>query len=178
MESTENRIRDERQSRGLTLSELSDASGVSVSSLSRYERGGDVPVSALRRIADAMDTDASSLVKSDPDMAYVADLEQQLSFAQEQLSCMQEQNIQISQQNEQLQATVARQQSELDLKRAEIVHQQEKLAMHERSARTKNIIIYLLSAILALALAALIIDLCSPNLGWLRAALHMQFLYL
>lgn len=171
MESTENRIRDERQSRGLTLSELSDASGVSVSSLSRYERGGDVPVSALRRIADAMDTDASSLVKSDPDMACISDLEQQLS-------CMQEQNVQISQQNEQLQATVARQQSELDLKRAEIVHQQEKLAMHERSARTKNIIIYLLSAILALALAALIIDLCSPNLGWLRAALHMQFLHL
>mgnify|MGYP002765052545 FL=1 len=171
MESTENRIRDERQSRGLTLSELSDASGVSVSSLSRYERGGDVPVSALRRIADAMDTDASSLVKSDPDMACVADLEQQLF-------CMQEQNVQISQQNDQLRATVARQQSELDLKRAEIVHQQEKLAMYERSARTKNIIIYLLSAILALALAALIIDLCSPNLGWLRAALHMQFLHL
>ncbi len=122
MESTENRIRDERQSRGLTLSELSDASGVSVSSLSRYERGGDVPVSALRRIADAMDTDASSLVKSDPDMACVADLEQQLF-------CMQEQNVQISRQNEQLRATVARQQSELDLKRAEIVHQQEKLAM-------------------------------------------------
>lgn len=168
MESTENRIRDERQSRGLTLSELSDASGVSVSSLSRYERGGDVPVSALRRIADAMDTDASSLVKSDPD---VADLEQQLSFVQEQ-------NVQISRQNEQLQSTVARQQSELDLKRAEIVHQQEKLAMHERSARTKNIIIYLLSAILALALAALIIDLCSPNLGWLRAALHVQILHL
>ena len=171
MESTENRIRDERQSRGLTLSELSDASGVSVSSLSRYERGGDAPVSALRRIADAMDTDASSLVKSDPDMACVADLEQQLF-------CMQEQNVQISRQNEQLRATVARQQSELDLKRAEIVHQQEKLAMYERSARTKNIIIYLLSAILALALAALIIDLCSPNLGWLRAALHMQFLHL
>ena len=171
MESTENRIRDERQSRGLTLSELSDASGVSVSSLSRYERGGDVPVSALRRIADAMDTDASSLVKSDPDMACVADLEQQLF-------CMQEQNVQISRQNEQLRATVARQQSELDLKRAEIVHQQEKLAMYERSARTKNIIIYLLSAILALALAALIIDLCSPNLGWLRAALHVQILRL
>lgn len=174
MESTENRIRDERQSRGLTLSELSDASGVSVSSLSRYERGGDVPVSALRRIADAMDTDASSLVN----MACVADLEQQLSFAQEQLSCMQEQNIQISMQNEQLQATVARQQSELDLKRAEIEHQHEKLAMYERSTRMKNTIIVLLSVIVALALVSLIIDLCNPNLGWVRAALHMQFLQL
>ncbi len=42
LETCENRIRSERLSRGMTLNELSDASGVSVSSLSRYERGCDV----------------------------------------------------------------------------------------------------------------------------------------
>lgn len=66
----------------------------------------------------------------------------------------------------------------IEQQQAEIVHQQEKLSMHERNARMKNAIIVFLSVIVALALVALIIDLCNPNLGWVRAALHMQFLHL
>lgn len=77
-----------------------------------------------------------------------------------------------------LRQRIEQQHAEIEQQQAEIDHQREILAMHERSARTKNIIIYLLSAIVALALVALIIDLCNPNLGWVRTALHMQFLQL
>lgn len=66
----------------------------------------------------------------------------------------------------------------IEQQQAEIVHQQEKLSMHERSARMKNAIIVFLSVIVALALVSLIIDLCNPNLGWVRAALHVQILHL
>lgn len=66
----------------MTLSDLADASGVSASSLSRYERGCDVPASALQRIAEAMDVDRSVLLDQPDKMPRVAELELRLEHAE------------------------------------------------------------------------------------------------
>ena len=46
----------------MTLLQLAEASGISRSSLSRYEREGDVPRSALQHIADALNIPVSQLL--------------------------------------------------------------------------------------------------------------------
>ena len=101
----------------MTLNELSDASGVSVASLSRYERGCDVPSSALHRIADAMDTDSAVLLDQPDKMPRIAELE----------------------------------------------------------LRPKDILIGVLVCIVLIALLALLVDLCNPNIGWLRASALASF---
>ena len=118
----------------MTLNELSDASGVSVSSLSRYERGCDVPSSALHRIADAMDTDSAVLLDHPDKMPRIAELELRLKHA----------NAVISKQDQ-----IIRQKSV--------------------EARRKDVLIFVLVFIVLVALLSLLVDLCNPNIGWVRA---------
>ena len=134
LETCENRIRSYRLSRGMTLNELSDASGVSVSSLSRYERGCDVPSSALHRIADAMDTDSALLLDHPNKMPRIAELELRLKHA----------NAVISKQEQ-----IIRQKSV--------------------ESRRKDVLIFVLVFIVLVALLSLLVDLCNPNIGWVRA---------
>jgi transcriptional regulator with XRE-family HTH domain len=57
-------IRERRRARGLSLQDLADAVGRDRSTISRYERGLiDVPLSELMRIADALGTSVSNLVR-------------------------------------------------------------------------------------------------------------------
>lgn len=86
MEPVKNRIRTERRARGMTLKDLADVSGLSESSLSRYERGGDVPASALQRIADAMETEKSVLLDQPDKMPRIAELELRLAHATETIA--------------------------------------------------------------------------------------------
>ena len=134
LETCENRIRSERLSRGMTLNELSDASGVSVSSLSRYERGCDVPSSALHRIADAMDTDSAVLLDHPDKMPRIAELELRLKHAN-----------------------------------AVIPKQEQIIRQKSVDARRKDVLIFVLVFIVLVALLSLLVDLCNPNIGWVRA---------
>lgn len=47
------------------------------------------------------------------------------------------------------------------------------LRVYARGLRVRTGIIFVLCAVLTLALAALIIDLRNPNLGWIRTALRV-----
>ena len=51
----------------------------------------------------------------------------------------------------------------------ELAHAEQVQRIYERGLRTRSVIIMGLCVILALALVALIIDLCNPNVGWVRA---------
>lgn len=51
----------------------------------------------------------------------------------------------------------------------ELAHAEQMQWIYERGLHTRSVIIIGLCVILALALVALIIDLCSPNIGWVRA---------
>ena len=51
----------------------------------------------------------------------------------------------------------------------ELAHAEQMRRIYERGLHTRSVVIIGLCVILALALAALIIDLCSPNVGWVRA---------
>lgn len=124
----------------MTLNELSDASGVSVASLSRYERGCDVPSSALHRIADAMDTDSAVLLDQPDKMPRIAELELRLKHANAILS-----------------------------KQEQIIRQK------SVEARRKDILIGVLVCIVLVALLSLLVDLCNPNIGWVRASALASF---
>ena len=57
------RIRDERESRGMSQEVMADATGVSVSTLYRFENGVRVlPVDLLLRIADVLDVSVLTLL--------------------------------------------------------------------------------------------------------------------
>lgn len=62
MENVQNFIRDERERAGLSLTELSEKTGIPISTLSRYQNGSDVPSSALQKIADELQIPMSSLL--------------------------------------------------------------------------------------------------------------------
>ena len=51
----------------------------------------------------------------------------------------------------------------------ELAHAEQMQRIYERGLRVRSMIIMGLCVVLALALVALIIDLCSPNVGWVRA---------
>lgn len=51
----------------------------------------------------------------------------------------------------------------------ELAHAKQVQQIYERGLRTRSVIIMGLCVVLALALVALIIDLCNPNVGWVRA---------
>ena len=55
----------------------------------------------------------------------------------------------------------------------ELAHANQMLRVYARGLRVRTGIIFVLCAVLTLALAALIIDLCNPNLGWIRTALRV-----
>lgn len=57
-----NYIREERERAGVTLTALSEQTGIPLSTLSRYQNGAEVPVSALARIADVLDVPVSALL--------------------------------------------------------------------------------------------------------------------
>ena len=42
--------------------------------------------------------------------------------------------------------------------------------IYEKEIRRKNILVWILAFIVLAALLALLVDLCSPNVGWIRAA--------
>jgi transcriptional regulator with XRE-family HTH domain len=50
-----------------------------------------------------------------------------------------------------------------------LAHAEQMQRIYERGLHTRSVIIIGLCVILALALVALIIDLCSPTVGWVRA---------
>ena len=51
----------------------------------------------------------------------------------------------------------------------ELAHAEQMRRIYERGLRVRSTIIMSLCVVLALTLVALIIDLCSPNVGWVRA---------
>ena len=51
----------------------------------------------------------------------------------------------------------------------ELAHAEQMQRIYERGLRVRSVIIIGLCVILALALVALIIDLCNSNVGWVRA---------
>ena len=51
----------------------------------------------------------------------------------------------------------------------ELAHAEQVQRIYERGLRTRSLIIMGLCVVLALALVALIIDLCNPNVGWVRS---------
>lgn len=55
----------------------------------------------------------------------------------------------------------------------ELAHTKHLLRIYARGVRVRTGIIFVLCAVLTLALAALIIDLRNPNLGWIRTALRV-----
>ena len=55
----------------------------------------------------------------------------------------------------------------------ELAHTKHLLRIYVRGVRVRTGIIFVLCAVLTLALAALIIDLRNPNLGWIRTALRV-----
>ena len=123
----------------MTLKDLAEVSGLSESSLSRYERGGDVPASALQRIADAMDTEKGLLLDQPDKMPRIAELELRLEHANK---------------------TIAKLENDI--------------AQKHKEGRRKDLIISILAVAVIAALIALIIDLCNPNVGWIRAAFIEQ----
>ena len=54
----------------------------------------------------------------------------------------------------------------------ELAHTKHLLRIYARGVRVRTGIIFVLCAVLTLALIALIIDLRNPNVGWVRAALR------
>ncbi len=57
-----NKIREEREKAGLTLSRLAAKTGIPISTLGRYQDSEDVPVSALQKISDALNLPMSALM--------------------------------------------------------------------------------------------------------------------
>lgn len=55
-------IREERERAGLSLTQLSLKTGIPISTLSRYQNGGDVPASALQKIAAVLELPISALM--------------------------------------------------------------------------------------------------------------------
>ena len=51
----------------------------------------------------------------------------------------------------------------------ELAHAEQMQRIYERGLRVRSTIIMSLCVIMALALVALIVDLCNPNIGWVRA---------
>ena len=51
----------------------------------------------------------------------------------------------------------------------ELAHAEQMQRIYERGLRVRSVIIMGLCVILVLALVALIIDPCNPNVGWVRA---------
>lgn len=51
----------------------------------------------------------------------------------------------------------------------ELAHAEQVQQIYERGLHARSLIIMGLCVILALALVALIIDICNPNVGWVRA---------
>lgn len=58
-----------------------------------------------------------------------------------------------------------------ELKR-ELAHAKKLVRVYERGLRIRTGIIFVLCAVLTLALVALIIDLCNHNVGWVRVAVR------
>lgn len=46
--------------------------------------------------------------------------------------------------------------------------------IYEKEIRRKNILVWILAFIVLAALLALLVDLCNPNVGWIRAAFVEQ----
>jgi transcriptional regulator with XRE-family HTH domain len=75
------RLRELRTKRGLTLGELAERTGISVSFLSHVEKGkGDISVTRLRRIVDAYKLNMLDLFppnNADPDVVRASELREQ-----------------------------------------------------------------------------------------------------
>lgn len=56
-----NQIRSERERAGVTLEKLAEETGISVSTLSRYQDSEHIPLSALQKIANALNLPVTAL---------------------------------------------------------------------------------------------------------------------
>lgn len=66
--------------------------------------------------------------------------------------------------------------SEVERLRLQLENAERVNAIYEKALKRKNVQLWVLSAIILIALLALLVDLCNPNAGWIRAAFtsHME----
>ena len=66
--------------------------------------------------------------------------------------------------------------SEVERLRLQLENAERVNAIYEKALKRKNVQLWVLSAIILIALLALLVDLCNPNVGWIRAAFtsHME----
>lgn len=75
------KIRGLRTEKNLTLKELSDKTGLSISFLSQVERGiSSLAITSLKKIADALEVPITSFFDTYPNENYYVKLEEQKSF--------------------------------------------------------------------------------------------------
>ena len=64
--------------------------------------------------------------------------------------------------------------SEVERLRLQLENAERVNAIYEKGLKRKNVQFWVLSAIVLIALLALLVDLCNPNVGWIRAAFIEQ----
>lgn len=64
--------------------------------------------------------------------------------------------------------------SEVERLRLQLENAERVNAIYEKDLKRKNVQLWILSAIVLIALLALLVDLCNPNVGWIRAAFIEQ----
>ena len=64
--------------------------------------------------------------------------------------------------------------SEVERLRLQLENAERVNAIYEKDLKRKNVQLWVLSAIVLIALLALLVDLCNPNVGWIRAAFIEQ----
>lgn len=66
--------------------------------------------------------------------------------------------------------------SEVERLRLQLENAERVNAIYEKGLKRKNVQFWVLSAIVLIVLLALLVDLCNPNVGWIRAAFtsHME----
>lgn len=75
------KIRQLRTEQNLTLKELSDKTGLSISFLSQVERGiSSLAITSLKKIADALDVPITSFFATYPNENFIIKIEEQKSF--------------------------------------------------------------------------------------------------
>lgn len=66
--------------------------------------------------------------------------------------------------------------SEVERLRLQLENAERVNAIYEKGLKRKNVQFWVLSAIVLIVLLALLVDLCNPNVGWIRASFtsHME----
>lgn len=81
MENIPEIVREKRRSKNLTLKQLSEMTGLSISFLSQVERGSSsLAITSLKKIADALDIEMIEFFKEKTPVKYVTKLKDQTTF--------------------------------------------------------------------------------------------------